>query len=108
GWVAGGGGEGGTSAGRVREAIDVLEEAQPCRLEDVSGVALHQLEITGDRPYQPGVLVNQTLPRPVVTLGGAPHQQRDVWRPRILLWCPGCCGMADIGCGRSLEAAASP
>jgi len=35
---------------RILDAVDVLEQAQPRRLRDISGVAFHQLEVRGDRP----------------------------------------------------------
>jgi hypothetical protein len=63
---------------RVLDTVNVLEQAEPGRLGDVSGVALCQLEFVGNRPDESGVLIDQGLPRLPISLPGAPHQARDI------------------------------
>ncbi len=48
----------GADAIRVLDAVNVLEQAEPGRLGDVSGVALYQLEFVCNRPDEPGVLID--------------------------------------------------
>ena len=71
-----GGRQPGAHPGGLLEPVDVLQQAQPGHLGNVSGVAFCQLEVAGHRPDQPGVLVNQPFPHPPVPRSGAPHQSR--------------------------------
>jgi hypothetical protein len=77
-FVPGGSREPGTHAIGGIETIDVLEQAQPCHLRDIGRITLGQLEVPGNRPDESRVLVDQTLPRPSVSLSGAPDESRDV------------------------------
>ena len=51
---------------RILDAVDVLEQAEPGGLGDIGSVAVEQLELGGNGPDEPGVLVNQALPGPPV------------------------------------------
>ena len=75
--------EPGAHAIGVLDSIDVLEQAQPCGLGDVSGVALRQLEFCGNGPDEPRKLIDEALPRLHITSGRMSYQQRDVCRIRI-------------------------
>ena len=59
------------------DAVDVLEQPQPGRLGYVGSIALHELEIRGNGPDQPGELINEAFPRLVISVSGAAHQLRD-------------------------------
>src|SRR5437899_2481177 len=58
--------EPGTHTIRVLQAADMLEQAQPGRLDDIGRVALHQPEFPRNRPDEPVILLDKTLPRPPV------------------------------------------
>jgi len=66
----------GADAIRMVQLVDVLEQAQPRRLRDVGGVTLGQLELAGYGPDEPGILVDQPLPCPLVSLSRALHHVR--------------------------------
>ena len=68
----------GTHPIRVLDAINVLKQAQPRRLGDIRRIALDQLEIPGNGPDKPRILVDQPLPRTPVPRRGAAHELRDV------------------------------
>jgi len=63
----------------------MLKQSQPRCLGDVGGVALHQLEIGGDGPDQPGELINQAFLCLMIPLAGLPHQARHILRAELLL-----------------------
>jgi hypothetical protein len=65
--------EPGTNSVRVLDPVDMLDQPHPGRLEDIRRVALHELEVPGDRPDEPTVLVNQALPCLRIAAGGPPH-----------------------------------
>ena len=52
---------------RVLDPVDVLQQPEPGRLEYVGRIALPQLEVAGDGPDEPRILVEQPLPRVVIT-----------------------------------------
>jgi hypothetical protein len=83
-FVTGGRREPGTHPIRVHDLMNVLQQSQPRHLGDVSRVTLDQLEIPGDGPDEPRVLVDQALPRPWVPLGSLSHKLCDVQRTGIL------------------------
>jgi hypothetical protein len=66
--------EPGANSVRVLDPFDVHDQPHPGRLEDVRRVALDELEVPGNRPDEPTVLMNQVLPRLRIAVGGPPHQ----------------------------------
>jgi hypothetical protein len=56
---------------RFLDLVNVLQQPQPRHLGDIGGVALHQLEIPGNGPDQPRVLIDQAFPGPALTGRGA-------------------------------------
>jgi hypothetical protein len=80
--------EPGTNSVRVLDPVDVLDQPHPGRLENVRRVTLDELEVPGDRPDEPTVLMDQALPSLRIAVGSPPHQSgrvevRDVgadWR----------------------------
>jgi len=80
-----GGREPGAHAIGILDAVDVLEQSQPGRLGDVSGIALPQPEFPGNGPDEPGELINQAFPRLSVPASGASYQPRDTRGTKILL-----------------------
>src|ERR1700733_7706767 len=70
--------EPGTDTVRVLDPVDVLDQPHPGRLENVRGVALNELEVPGDRPDEPTVLMDQALPCPRIAAGGPPQESDRV------------------------------
>jgi hypothetical protein len=70
--------EPGTHPVGVLDPVDVLDEPHPRGLEDVRRVALDELEVPGDRPDEPPVLIDQALPCLRIAGGGPPHEPRYV------------------------------
>jgi len=77
-FVPRGRGQPGTDSIWVLDTIDVLEQSQPGGLGYVRGVALDQLELHRDRPYEPGILSNKPLPGVPVPFGRTSHQACDI------------------------------
>ena len=86
--VPGGRRQPGTNAIGVLDPVDVLKQAQPSGLGDIGRIALRQLEFRGDRPDEPGVLLDQAFPRPPVPGRGTAYEPRDVGGASILLGHP--------------------
>jgi hypothetical protein len=63
----------------------VLEQPQPSRLGDISGIALRQPEFSGNGPDEPGVLINQAFPCLSIPISGTSYQPRDVGGVKALL-----------------------
>jgi hypothetical protein len=56
----------------------VFDQPHPRGLEDVRRVAFGKLELPGDRPDKPAVLVDKPLPGPRVADDRAPNQLGDI------------------------------
>jgi hypothetical protein len=72
---------------RMLNTVDVLKQPQPRRLRDIGRVAFHQFEFAGNRPDEPGVLINQPVPGLHVTAGSASYQICDVQLGNLLVRC---------------------
>ena len=79
--VAGRRGEPRREPARFADPRAVLGEPQPDRLHDVVGRGLRQPERPGHRPHQAGVVVDQLVPRALVTIVDAREQRRLIDAP---------------------------
>ena len=69
--------EPGAHAIGILDAVDVLEQPQPGRLGDISGIALRQPEFSRNGPDEPGVLIKQAFPRLPIPISGTSYQPSD-------------------------------
>jgi hypothetical protein len=56
------------------DPVDVLDQAHPGRLEYVRRIALEEPEVPSDRPDEPTILIDETLPRVRIAVGCPAHQ----------------------------------
>jgi hypothetical protein len=73
---AGGGDEPADQSRRVLNPVKVFEQAQPGRLHDVVGVRGVEPEGPRHRPQQPAVLLDQLVPRMLISLRRPGEQGR--------------------------------
>ena len=68
----------GTNSVCVLDPVDVLNQPHPGRLKNIRRVALDELEVPGNRPDEPTVLMDQALPCLRIAAGGPPHESDHV------------------------------
>jgi hypothetical protein len=63
---------------RVFDPVDVLEQSEPGGLDHIGGVDFGQPEVPGHGPDKPRVLIDEAIPRRLVSGCRLPHEARDV------------------------------